>query len=572
MLMRLACVESNLDNSFDPQSTTFPLGLVIGFDSSGAGVGANANSSNVASGGAGDQEVNIPPADISLAQAEPIGDDTIRVIWEAVGEDDMSGAAPRYEIRYDVAPITDDDECRSASESVDPGVTEDAGTMLNFEIDGLSTQTDYYFCVHAFDTKNARNTWTLGNVSARIDPLPADITVAQADPIDDDTIRVHWNAVGEDHMTGAALRYEIRYAPAPITDNASCHAAPHAVDPGVSASAGSPLDFDIDGLATHTDYYFCVYAFDAGDTRNAWTLGNITARINPLPADVSVASASGIAIDTVRLQWNAVGEDGNTGAATRYEIGYSTAPIGNNAACDAATRLAPGVPALTAGSALSYNVTGLLNNTKYWFCIRAHDAADQGNRWTVVSLSATTPEGTAGWGPWGGFGPCSANCAGGTMTQTRACVNPAGGCAGPGSNTEDCNRHVCPMWSGSTTFPWSSGSLSCPAGYRVTGVGCTAGRIAFEAYDHFCDPPCACGGLSRGGFFHNATFAGSSGIGSSTGTCNFNFTIGNNPPMRYCQVFIGTDGRRLSPWPHLGPTSFFNSRWHRINISCQQNP
>ena len=54
-----------------------------------------------------------------------------------------------------------------------------------------------------------------------------------------------------------------------------------------------------------------------------------------------------------------------------------------------------------------------------------------------------------GYSAWSEYGPCSVTCGKGTMTRTRTCTNPPpsnGGnpCAGPASETVECDKGVCP--------------------------------------------------------------------------------------------------------------------------------
>ena len=54
-----------------------------------------------------------------------------------------------------------------------------------------------------------------------------------------------------------------------------------------------------------------------------------------------------------------------------------------------------------------------------------------------------------GWTRWGGLGPCSASCGGGSWTRRRACTAPRprnGGrvCTGTNIKTGTCNDKACP--------------------------------------------------------------------------------------------------------------------------------
>ena len=54
-----------------------------------------------------------------------------------------------------------------------------------------------------------------------------------------------------------------------------------------------------------------------------------------------------------------------------------------------------------------------------------------------------------GWGEYGSWGECSAECGGGTQSRTRSCNNPQpanGGetCMGEATESKDCNPDPCP--------------------------------------------------------------------------------------------------------------------------------
>ena len=94
------------------------------------------------------------------------------------------------------------------------------------------------------------------------------------------------------------------------------------------------------------------------------------------PDDIAPGSIADLATadpgsNTMRLTWTATGDDGNTGRATSYEIRYSTSPI-TEANFGSAT-LVPGPDPRTAGTAESFDVTGLVFSTSYYFAIRAFD-------------------------------------------------------------------------------------------------------------------------------------------------------------------------------------------------------
>ena len=51
----------------------------------------------------------------------------------------------------------------------------------------------------------------------------------------------------------------------------------------------------------------------------------------------------------------------------------------------------------------------------------------------------------SGWGDFGDWSPCSAECGGGTQTRVRSCnsLDPAAECLGDAEETQQCNTHTC---------------------------------------------------------------------------------------------------------------------------------
>ncbi|KAL5272657.1 hypothetical protein ACHWQZ_G000747 [Mnemiopsis leidyi] len=83
-----------------------------------------------------------------------------------------------------------------------------------------------------------------------------------------------------------------------------------------------------------------------------------------------------------------------------------------------------------------------------------------------------------GWGEYGEWSECSAECDGGTQTRTKECNNPApqhGGadCEGEGEETRDCNTHSCPVDGGWSEYgEWSECSAECDGGTQTRTKEC----------------------------------------------------------------------------------------------------
>ncbi len=210
-------------------------------------------------------------------------------------------------------------------------------------------------------------------------------------------IRLQWTAPGNDGAAGKPAGYQIRRSSSPITNTTECFnasAVAHSLSP---QNSGQLEILDVNGLAPNTTYYFCVLAFDTDGNFNEWTQGAVSATTQTAPdltppADVNGATATSQSFDTIRLNWTAVGDDGTTGSASSYEIRRSTSPINNDSDCDNAGNVANALTPTAAGSPLQFDVTGLSDNTVYYFCIRAYDDVSNRSSWSGF-LTATTPDG-----------------------------------------------------------------------------------------------------------------------------------------------------------------------------------
>ncbi|MDD5688265.1 MAG: carbohydrate-binding protein [Elusimicrobia bacterium] len=93
---------------------------------------------------------------------------------------------------------------------------------------------------------------------------------------------------------------------------------------------------------------------------------------------------------SITLVWRSVGDDGNTGTATKYDIRYSLSPIITEAEWNSASKVNCDITPSPAGSAESFIVFGLIPTTKYYFAIKAGDEVPN---WSPLSKSpsVTTP-------------------------------------------------------------------------------------------------------------------------------------------------------------------------------------
>ncbi|TGL39020.1 fibronectin type III domain-containing protein [Leptospira perdikensis] len=223
---------------------------------------------------------------------------------------------------------------------------------------------------------------------------PSNITDLVATPMSASRIQLRWTAPGSVGVLGQASAYEIRRSSAPITNNLQCDAAVGIAHTMVPKSSGLLEIKEIDGHLPQSTYYFCVRAIDSSGLRNSWS-GTVSATtyaptdLVP-PADITTAIATVESYHQVKLNWTAVGDNGNTGSASAYEIRRRSTPIVSDDDCSASIFVPNSVVSSPAGTPLEFTASGLSSGTIHYFCIRAFDHGGNRSLWSGV-LQATTP-------------------------------------------------------------------------------------------------------------------------------------------------------------------------------------
>ncbi|MBU0982865.1 MAG: fibronectin type III domain-containing protein, partial [candidate division Zixibacteria bacterium] len=209
------------------------------------------------------------------------------------------------------------------------------------------------------------------------------------------SVTLTWTAPGDDGSSGTASQYDIRYSTSTITD-ANWNSATQVTGEPTPQIAGSAESMDVTGLDPATTYYF---AIKAGDEVPNWSiLSNIaiktTAQEDTPPSYIANLSLGSATVNSLRLSWNAPGDDGNSGTASEYDIRYSTSTI-TDANWDAATQVSGEPSPQIAGSSESFVVTGLAENTTYYFAIKTADEVPNWSTLSNVPSASTAQESTA---------------------------------------------------------------------------------------------------------------------------------------------------------------------------------
>jgi chitodextrinase len=338
-----------------------------------------------------------PPAAVADLEASALTPTSIDLSWTSPGDDDQTGTAAQYDIRYSTAPITAENFSAATIVSGAPAPMV-AGSAQQVTVTSLAPETTYYFAMKTAD--EALNWSELSNVAQATTPAapdltpPADITNLAAGLITSTSVELSWTSPGDDGDAGTAAHYDLRYSALPITLE-TFDAATQVTGEPVPAVAGTLQSMTVVRLLPDTPYYFAIKTADEAPNWSA--LSNVVqVATSPPPDDVAPAAITDLAATvadphTAYLTWTAPGDDGTTGTATAYDVRYATSPI-TDVSWDAAT-VAIGVPAPQAsGTAEHLSLGSLSADTDYYFAIKtADDAGNLSGLSNVPQVHITAP-------------------------------------------------------------------------------------------------------------------------------------------------------------------------------------
>ncbi|MEJ2720717.1 MAG: hypothetical protein P8181_06195 [bacterium] len=192
---------------------------------------------------------------------------TLALVWTAPGDDGEVGTAARYDIRYSMQPITDENWDDAAMLDSDQLPTpKPGGEIETIVVQGLASGTTFYFALKTSD--EVPNQSGLSNCCAEATLKetipPSDIKNLRATAIDELSFELVWTAPGDDYGTGTAARYDIRYSMQPIEDQSDFDRAIPAPDPPTPKPAGEMERFVVTGL-TGRNYFFAIKTADELD-------------------------------------------------------------------------------------------------------------------------------------------------------------------------------------------------------------------------------------------------------------------------------------------------------------------
>jgi chitodextrinase len=331
-----------------------------------------------------------PPANVTTLATLSETAQSITLAWTAVGDDDQTGQATTYDLRYATSPIDASNWSAATRVSGEPA-PKAAGQGEGFTVSGLAPSTLYYFAMTVLD--EVPNSSGISNVASGTTTAPpdgtppaaiADLAVSTSTPT---TVALSWTAPGDDGAVGQATTYDIRYSRNPISNQNWSTATQVTGEPAPKAS-GQGEAFTVSNLLSRTRYYFGIRALD--EVPNQAALSNVvsakTLRLPDTTPPHGLTDLAALTVDhrAITLGWTAPMDDDGDSVAV-YEGRMRAGAIVDEATWDAATPI-PNLPIpAMPGIAESASVPGLSPATGYTFAIRARD--EEGN---LAPIGSTT--------------------------------------------------------------------------------------------------------------------------------------------------------------------------------------
>ena len=344
------------------------------------------------------------PAAVNLSAATGSNLGQVDLSWIAPGDDDNTGTATTYIVRYASSAIDTQAKWDAATNVTGEPAPLVAGTPQSMTVSGLVPARTYFFAIRTED--EAGNISPLSNSPSAESQAPVPVgpgTYQNGDPNILYTGNwTNWNEVrtsggstqfSNNPAASAALTFSGRRISLIYTSYTSRGNVEITIDGGPPVllnQYGSSLSFqnrwDSPMLAdgTHT----IVLRHPGGShyiDLDALIVSN--PEIIP-PAAVVLNAATGSNNGEIHLSWIAPGDDGDTGTATAYMIRYSSYEIDSLESWNKASNIS-GVPApQIAGTVQSMTISNLYPWKTYHFALRAID--DEGNI-SELSNSASAP-------------------------------------------------------------------------------------------------------------------------------------------------------------------------------------
>ncbi len=233
----------------------------------------------------------------------------------------------------------------------------DVGNVTTYQVTGLTANTDYYYRVRAYNSygtsgnSNIINTTTLAYA-------PAAPVATAATNITQTSFDANWGAV-----SGADGYY---------LDVATDSLFTSMVSGYDNLNTGNVTTYNVSGLTSNTVYYYRVRAYNNGGTSGNSNVINLTT-LPDIPPAPNATAATNITQTSFDANWDAsTGADG-------YYLDVATD--------DQFTSFVNGYENLNVGNVTTYPVTGLNDNTDYYYRVRAFNTGGTSGNSNIINVT-----------------------------------------------------------------------------------------------------------------------------------------------------------------------------------------
>ncbi len=329
----------------------------------------------------------LAPAAIADLAVDSVTPSSARLTWSCPGDDGMAGQAERFVLGWLEGAELVDEAAWAAADTLLDGLPRPlaAGEPVAFLFTGLTPERIYSFAVRADDDAGRRSplgppvTFATPAVPDTVAPGAVEDLQAQLRPAG--TVRLVWTAAGNDGAAGLAPWLVVAIRPdAPVAAEADWAVAQRETLAN-EVSGGAQDSLDLIGLERDREWGFAVRYIDparlAGPPSNAVLLA-----IPPPPDTISPDPVNDLLVlaaepTQVTLQWSCPGDDGETGVAERFVLGWvAGAALANEGDWAAAQQIEAGLPRPgPPGSVVSYTLASLEPEQTYNVGVRTYDDA-----------------------------------------------------------------------------------------------------------------------------------------------------------------------------------------------------
>ncbi len=222
---------------------------------------------------------------------------------------------------------------------------------------GLSPTTNYYVWVRSVCSQSDSSAWVSADSIRTLCPLPTNVTTSL---ITDSTANIHWNVPLESTPSSYSVFYSTNNTIPNLTQ------APR-------YSGIETTSVNLSNLRTGNNYYVWVRSVCSATDSSNWTNMVSIKTICNQPKNVQTTTITSL---TATIKWDTL----SSGSSAMYEYYFST----NNTA--------PTISTIPNGTTTNNSIflTGLTQNTIYYFWVRSNCGGGDYSNWSTVLLFSTT--------------------------------------------------------------------------------------------------------------------------------------------------------------------------------------